>query len=94
MSSELIWTGASLINSYTCDLCKDAYLSRVLTDSYSGIDICLTCASMGDRGLFYRVTQSPDEEGDNLFEVAADLDLIDSEEVDYGDEVMRLGRPL
>jgi hypothetical protein len=49
---------------------------------------------MGDRGLFYRVTQSPDEEGDNLFEVAADLDLIDSEEVDYGDEVMRLGRPL
>lgn len=104
MSKVLLWTGATMIESYTCDICQSSYLSRVLTDSFTDLDICFECASSGHGGhggLFYLITQSPEEDGDNLIEVATEMGLIDSEELDYGDDlpydpenVQLLGSPL
>lgn len=72
MSRQILLT---FENAYTCDVCKNEYLSRVLTDSYTGLDICFDCACTGEHGLFYEVTQSPDQDGgDNLLDVAKSYD--------------------
>lgn len=71
MSTKRYYTGNTLITNYECDLCRQ-YTGRVLTDSYTGKDICFDCASgPSDHGLFYTITQDPEEdEGDNLMKVA------------------------
>lgn len=73
-------------DSYRCDLCRNLE-DRVVTDSYSGKDICFMCATAGfvDGGLFSRVTMNPEEDGgDNLMEAAKEFGLLpedDEEEV-------------
>jgi hypothetical protein len=88
MSKELVIDTMFSGEFYRCDICKTGYLTRVLTDSYSGLDICLDCASgPADHGLFWQVTQDPEEdEGDNLLEVAARLGLFCSEDEEDDDE--------
>ena len=66
---------------YECDFCGD-YTSRVLTDSFTDKEICFDCASTGEKGLFWTVTQSPDEEGDNLIEVATAAGRISTDDED------------
>jgi len=71
MSRSLHFTGTTVLSLFECDLCRQ-YTGRVLTDSYTGKDICFDCASgPSDHGLFYTITQDPEEdEGDNLMKVA------------------------
>lgn len=64
---------------YECDFCQDS-TNRVLTDSYTNKDICLNCASYGEHGLFYTVTQEPATDGDNLIAVATEADLINKDD--------------
>jgi len=72
---------------YNCDLC-DGYVSRVVTDSYTGKDICFDCASgPSDHGLFYTITQDPEEDqGDNLMDVAKKHGLVRDQDVDEDEE--------
>lgn len=56
---------------HQCDICKGIE-GRVLTDSWTGRDICFMCASRGEHGLFYTVTMTPGTDGsDNLDEAIA-----------------------
>ena len=67
---------------YECDICEDI-AERILTDSFTGKDICFNCASHGEHGLFYEVTQSPESDfSDNLVEVATKAGLIPEEDKD------------
>lgn len=67
---------------YECDLCED-YADRVVTDSHTGKDICLNCASSGGQGgLFYRVIQNPLEYGDNLMKLAEEYKLLREDDED------------
>ena len=70
---------------YECDICEDI-AERILTDSFTGKDICFNCASNGEHGLFYEVTQSPESDfSDNLIEVATNAGLIPEEDKDGED---------
>jgi len=67
---------------YECDICEDI-AERVLTDSFTGKDICFNCASHGEHGLFYEVTQAPESDfSDNLVEVATRAGLIPEDDND------------
>lgn len=51
---------------HTCDFCG-AMEGRVMTDSWTGKELCFSCAYIAA----YRVTQSPQDEGDNMHDVLA-----------------------
>lgn len=46
---------------HTCDAC-DMIEGRVFTDTWTGMDLCLSCLN----DVAYTTTNSPEDEGDNL----------------------------
>lgn len=52
----------------TCDHCEGTE-ERVFTDSWTGMDLCLTCLS----DVAWQLTMSPASEGDNLTDLLKEV---------------------